>query len=59
MHLACSFKKKLLQSLMHFKKFKGFKSNRICVDKGSKFSNKSMKSHLQTNNAEMYSTRNE
>ena len=35
------------------------KSNKIWVDKGRKFYNKSIKSWLQDNNVEMYSTHNE
>ena len=34
------------------------KSNKICVDKGSQFYNRSMKSRLQYNDIEIYSTRN-
>ena len=34
------------------------KTNKIWVDKGSKIDNKSMKSFLQSNNIEMYSTYN-
>ena len=34
------------------------KSNKICVDKGSQFYNRSMKSRLQYNGIEIYSTRN-
>ena len=33
--------------------------NKIWVDKGSKFYNRSIKSFLQNNDAEMYSTHNE
>ena len=35
------------------------KPNKIWVDKGSKFYNRSMKSFLQNSNIEMYSTHNE
>ena len=35
------------------------KPNKIWVDKGSEFYNRSMKSWLEKNNIEMYSTRNE
>ena len=35
------------------------KPNRIWVDKGSEFYNRSMKSFLQNNDVEMYSTHNE
>ena len=35
------------------------KPNKICVDKGYKFQNKSMKSWLEVNDIEMYSTKNE
>ena len=35
------------------------KPNKIWVNKGSEFYNKSMKSFLQNNNIEMYSTHNE
>ena len=35
------------------------KSNKIWVDKGSEFYNKSMKSWLEKDNIEMYSTHNE
>ena len=35
------------------------KPNKIWVDKGSEFSNRSMKSWLQDNDIEMYSTYNE
>ena len=35
------------------------KSNKICVDKGSEFYNRSMKSCLEDNNIEMYSAHNE
>ena len=35
------------------------KPNTIRVDKGSEFYNRSMKSFLQNNNIEMYSTHNE
>ena len=35
------------------------KSNKIWVDKGSEFYNRSMKSWLQDNNIVMYSTHNE
>ena len=35
------------------------KANKIWVDKGSKFYNRSVKSWLEKNNIEMYSTRNE
>ena len=35
------------------------KPNKICVDKGSKFYNRSIKSWLQDNDIEMYSTYNE
>ena len=35
------------------------KPNKIWVDKGSEFNNKSMKSWLQDNNVEIYSTHNE
>ena len=35
------------------------KPNRIWVDKSNKFDNRSMKSFLQNNNVEMYSTHNE
>ena len=34
----------------------GRKSNKIWLDKGSKFCNRSMKSQLQDNDIEMYST---
>ena len=37
----------------------GRKSNKIWLDKGSKFCNRSMKSQLQDNDIEMYSTHNE
>ena len=37
----------------------GRKSNKIWLDKGSKFCNSSMKSQLQDNHIEMYSTHNE
>ena len=35
------------------------KANKIWVDKGSEFCNRSMKSFLQNDNIEMYSTHNE
>ena len=35
------------------------KPNKICVDKGSEFYNRSMKSWLEKNNIEVYSTHNE
>ena len=35
------------------------KPNKILVDKGSEFYNRSMKSFLQNNDIEMYSTHNE
>ena len=35
------------------------KSNKIWIDKDSEFYNRSMKSWLETNDIEMYSTRNE
>ena len=35
------------------------KSNKLCVDKGSKFYNRSKKSRIEINNIEMYSTHNE
>ena len=37
----------------------GRKSNKIWLDKGSKFCNRSMKSQLQDNHIEIYSTHNE
>ena len=36
-----------------------YKPNKILVDRGSKFYSKSIKSWLQVNNIEMYSTHNE
>ena len=36
-----------------------FKPNRVWVDKGSEFYNRSMKSFLQNNDIEMYSAHNE
>ena len=36
----------------------GHKPNKIWVDRGSEFYNRSMKSWLQDNNREMYSTHN-
>ena len=58
-----SFKeiKKELQLLMIFKKTldeSNLKPNKIQVDKGSEFYNRSMKSWLQKNIIEMYSTHN-
>ena len=47
---------------MLFKKFlheSNRKPNKIWVDKGSEFYNKSMKSRLEKNDIEMYSTHNE
>ena len=47
---------------MVFKKFYNYfnrKPNKIWVDKGSEFYNRSMKSFLQNNNIEMHSTHNE
>ena len=53
-----SFKRFTL--LMLFKKIVWkCKPNRIWVDKGSEFYNRSMKSFLQNNDVEMYSTHNE
>ena len=40
-------------------KSKGLKTNKIWVDKGSEFYNRSMESWLEKNDIEMYSTRNE
>ena len=53
--------KKGLQLLMLFKKAldeSNFKPNKIQVDKGSEFYNRSMKSWIQKNDIEMYSTHN-
>ena len=35
------------------------KTNKICVDKGSEFYNRSIKSWLEKNDIQMYSTHNE
>ena len=54
--------KKLLQLLMGFKKIldeSDRKPDKIWVDKDSEYHNKSMKSWLQHNDIEMYSTYNE
>ena len=37
----------------------GYKPNKIWVDRGSEFHNRSMKSWLRDNDIEMYSTHNE
>ena len=56
--MGCSFK--VLQLLMLFKKFQSNpKPNKVWVDKGSGFYNRSMKSWLQGNDIEMRSTHNE
>ena len=55
-------KKRVLQLLVLFEKFLDechHKSNKIWVDKGRKFYNRSMKSWLQDNDMEMYSVQNE
>ena len=47
---------------MFFKKIldeSNCKPNKICVDKGSEFYNRSVKSWFQKNGTEMYSTHNE
>ena len=50
--------------LMHFKFQKvidklNSKPNKICVDKGNKFCNRSFKNSLKDNYTEMYATQNE
>ena len=47
-----------LQKTLNYSKEKQNCSNRIWVDKGSKFYNRSIKSWLEKNNIEMYSTYN-
>ena len=54
-----TFQKFLKESNRRKAKSKGHKPNKMWVDKGSEFYNKSMKSWLQKNNIEMYSTHNE
>ena len=52
----------VLQLLMFFKKIldeSNRKPNKMWVDKGSEFCNRSVKSWLQDNNIEMYSIHNE
>ena len=54
--------KKALQSLMLFKKnlkASNCKPNKKCIDKGSKFYNRSMKLWLEENDVDMYSAHNE
>ena len=48
-----------LQKTLNYSKEKQNCSNRIWVDKGSKFYNRSIKSWLEKNNIEMHSTYNE
>ena len=53
--------KRVLQLLKAFEKFldeSGCKPNKIWVDKGNKFYNRSMKSWLQDNDIEIYSAGN-
>ena len=60
--LPLSKTKKLLQLLMHFKNFfdeSGRKPDKIWVDSCSEFYNRSMKSWLQDNVINTYSTYNE
>ena len=58
--MGCFFErqKKLMELLMLFKKFQ-INQNKLWVDKGSKFHNRSMKSWLVKNAIEMYSTHKE
>ena len=54
--------KKFITIINAFQKFldeSNHKPNKIWVDKASKFNNKSMKSWLEKNDIEMYSTHNE
>ena len=52
--------KKILDQSRHcIAKPKGLTLNKILVDKGSEFYNREMKSQIQNNNMEMYSTHNE
>ena len=44
---------------MHFKNKYNCKTNKIWVNKGSKFYNRSIKSQLQDNSIEVYSAQNE
>ena len=58
--MGCSFKRqKVANAFQKFLDESGCKLNTIWVDKGSEFYNKSLKSWLQDNNKEMYSTHNE
>ena len=54
-----AFKKRLSDSNRIEAKSKGRKPNKIWVDKGSEYYNRSFKDFLKTNNIEMYSTHNE
>ena len=60
--MGCSYKDKKCTNIVNaFKKIisKGRKPNKIWVDQGSEFCNKSFKDFLKINNIEMYSTYNE
>ena len=54
-----AFQKVLDESKRRKAKSKGCKPNKIWVDEGSKFYSRSMKSWLEKNYVEMYSTHNE
>ena len=54
-----AFQKILKESNSREAKCKGCKPNKIWVDKGSEFYNRSMKSWLEKNDIETYSTHNE
>ena len=53
------FQKILGESQHHVAKLEGRKANKIWLDKGSEFYNRSMKWWSQDNDMEMYSTHNE
>ena len=57
--ITTAFHKILKESNHRGAKSIGRKPNKICVDKGSKFYNRSMKTWLEKNEIEMYSTHNE
>ena len=57
--LLLHFKKYLDQSKISVAKSKEHKPNKICVDKGSEFGTKSIKTCSQDHNIQIYSTHNE
>ena len=54
--MGCSVKRQTFQSILNDSIRK---LNKICVDKGSQLCNRSLKSRLQHNNIETYSTNSE